>query len=126
MVVLFPATAHAAGAVASTYVLAGNITKGQFMVTHPDYLFGTPPDGHKAAIHSGHFTFNRTSLKACSSILAGSHAIDLIFWQAGDLDTISRRAEMLAPAIGVDATRLLDWCTAFAGMAAADLEGTGH
>ena len=44
----------------------------------------------------------------------------------GDLDTISRRAELLAPAIGVDATRLLVWCTAFAGMAAADLEGTGQ
>jgi streptomycin 6-kinase len=53
-------------------------------------------------------------------------AIDLLFWQAGDLDTISRRAEALAPAIGVDPTRLLDWCTAFAGMAAADLGGTGQ
>jgi len=53
-------------------------------------------------------------------------AIDLLCWQAGDLDTISRRAEALAPAIGVDATRLLDWCTAFAGMAAADLGGTGQ
>jgi streptomycin 6-kinase len=52
--------------------------------------------------------------------------IDLLFWQAGDLDTISRRAELLAPAIGVDATRLLDWCTAFAGMAAGDLGGTGQ
>jgi len=27
-------------------------------------------------------------------------AIDLIFWRAGDLDTISRRAEVLAAAIG--------------------------
>ncbi len=53
-------------------------------------------------------------------------AIDLLFWQAGDLDTIRRRAELLAPAIGVEATRLLDWCTAFAGMAAAYLEGTGQ
>jgi streptomycin 6-kinase len=52
--------------------------------------------------------------------------IDLLFWQAGDLDTIVRRAEVLAPAIGVDPTRLLDWCTAFAGMAAADLGGTGQ
>jgi streptomycin 6-kinase len=48
-------------------------------------------------------------------------AVDLVFWQAGDLDTISRRVEVLAPAIGVEATRLLDWCTAFAGMAAMDL-----
>jgi streptomycin 6-kinase len=53
-------------------------------------------------------------------------AIDLLFWQADDLDTISRRAEVLAPAIGADTTRLLDWCTAFAGMAAADLGGTGQ
>jgi streptomycin 6-kinase len=53
-------------------------------------------------------------------------AIDLLFWQAGDLETIVRRAEKLSPAIGVDATRLLDWCTAFAGMAAADLGGTGQ
>jgi streptomycin 6-kinase len=53
-------------------------------------------------------------------------AIDLLFWQAGDLDTIVRRAEALAPAIGVDPTRLLEWCTAFAGMAAADLAGTGQ
>jgi streptomycin 6-kinase len=53
-------------------------------------------------------------------------AIDLLFWQAGDLDTIVRRAESLAPAIGVDPTRLLDWCAAFAGMVAADLEGTGQ
>ena len=52
--------------------------------------------------------------------------ISLLFWQAGDLDTISRRAELLAPAMGVDATRLLDWCTAFAGMAAGDLGGTGQ
>ena len=53
-------------------------------------------------------------------------AVDLLFWQAGDLDTISRRAELLAAAIGVDATRLLDWCTAFAGMAALDLVGPGQ
>jgi streptomycin 6-kinase len=53
-------------------------------------------------------------------------AVDLLFWQAGDLDTIIRRAELLGPAIGVDPTRLLDWCTAFAGMAAADLGGTGQ
>ena len=52
--------------------------------------------------------------------------IDLLFWQAGDVDTIRHRAELLAPAIGVTATRLLDWCTAFAGMAAADLEAPGQ
>jgi streptomycin 6-kinase len=53
-------------------------------------------------------------------------AIDLLFWQAGDLDTIMRRAESLAPGIGVEPRRLLDWCTAFAGMAAADLGGAGQ
>jgi streptomycin 6-kinase len=53
-------------------------------------------------------------------------AIDLIFWRAGDRDTIIRRAKSLAPAMDVDATRLLDWCTAFAGMAAADLVRTGQ
>jgi streptomycin 6-kinase len=53
-------------------------------------------------------------------------AIDVLFWQAGELDTISRRAEALAPAIGVDPSRLLDWCIAFAGMAATDLAGTGQ
>src|SRR5205807_5325096 len=45
-------------------------------------------------------------------------AVDLLFWQADHLDTIRRRAELLAQTMGVDATRLLDWCTAFAGMAA--------
>jgi streptomycin 6-kinase len=52
--------------------------------------------------------------------------VDLLFWQAADLDTISRRAGFLAQAIGVDATRLLDWCIAFAGMAAMDLVGPGQ
>ena len=31
------------------------------------------------------------------------------------------RAEQLAPAIGVDANRLLDWCTAFAAMTALEV-----
>jgi streptomycin 6-kinase len=53
-------------------------------------------------------------------------AIDLLFWQAGDIETITHRAEVLAPAIGITPTRLLDWCIAFAGMAAADLGGTGQ
>ena len=34
VVFLFPATANAAAIVAATYVLAANITKGQFIVTH--------------------------------------------------------------------------------------------
>lgn len=35
VVFLFPATANAAAIVASTYVLEANVTKGQFIVTHP-------------------------------------------------------------------------------------------
>jgi streptomycin 6-kinase len=48
-------------------------------------------------------------------------AIDLLLWQADDVDMIATRAEQLAPAIDVDARRLLDWCTAFAGMTALEL-----
>jgi streptomycin 6-kinase len=45
-------------------------------------------------------------------------AVDLVFWRAEDVETIVMRAEQLAPAIGGDAGRLLDWCVAFAGMVA--------
>jgi streptomycin 6-kinase len=48
-------------------------------------------------------------------------AIDLLLWQADDVDLIAARAEQLAPVIEVDAHRLLDWCTAFAGMVALEL-----
>ena len=48
-------------------------------------------------------------------------AVDLLLWQADDVDMIAARADQLAPAIGVEATRLLDWCTAFAGMVALEL-----
>jgi len=48
-------------------------------------------------------------------------AIDLVLWLADDVDIIAARAEQLAPAIGVDAGRLLDWCTAFAAMTALEL-----
>ena len=34
VVFLFPATANAAAIIAATYVLASNITKGQFIVSH--------------------------------------------------------------------------------------------
>jgi hypothetical protein len=36
VVLLFPATAHAAAAAASTYVKSTDISKGQFVVTHPN------------------------------------------------------------------------------------------
>jgi streptomycin 6-kinase len=51
----------------------------------------------------------------------GFDAIDLLLWQADGIDAIAARAEQLAPAIDVDAGRLLDWCTAFAGMTALEL-----
>jgi streptomycin 6-kinase len=51
----------------------------------------------------------------------GYDAIDLLLWQADDVDVIAARAEQLAPAIDVDPGRLLDWCTAFAGMTALEL-----
>jgi streptomycin 6-kinase len=54
-------------------------------------------------------------------------AVDLLCWQADDLETIQARAERLAAAAGLDPARLLGWCTAFAGMIALELasQGTG-
>src|SRR4029077_7732148 len=43
---------------------------------------------------------------------------DLVLWRAPDPQTIPTRAHQLAPAIGADADRLLDWCAAFAAMVA--------
>jgi streptomycin 6-kinase len=51
-------------------------------------------------------------------------AIDLLLWQAEDIATIEARAARLAPAIDVDAGRLLDWCAAFAAMTALELAET--
>jgi hypothetical protein len=48
-------------------------------------------------------------------------AIDLLLWRADDVDMIAARAQQLAPSIDVEASRLLDWCTAFAGMTALEL-----
>jgi hypothetical protein len=44
-----------------------------------------------------------------------------VLWQADDVETIVARAELLAPAIGADATHLLEWCAAFAAMTALEL-----
>jgi streptomycin 6-kinase len=52
---------------------------------------------------------------------AAFDAVDLVFWRATDLETIAARARQLAPAIGVTATRVLDWCSAFAAMVALEL-----
>src|SRR5205085_1472291 len=56
-------------------------------------------------------------------------AIDLVLgpglpadlWRTDDVDAITARAASVAQAIGVDTTRLLDWCIAFAGMTASEL-----
>jgi streptomycin 6-kinase len=48
-------------------------------------------------------------------------AIDLVLWQAADIETIEARSDELAAAIGARPELLLAWCTAFAGMAALEL-----
>jgi streptomycin 6-kinase len=48
-------------------------------------------------------------------------AVDLLVWQADDVETIVARADLLAPAIGADTSHLLEWCTAFAAMVALEL-----
>jgi streptomycin 6-kinase len=48
-------------------------------------------------------------------------AIDLLLWQADDVDTIAVRAKLLAPAIGADTSHQIEWCTAFAAMTALEL-----
>jgi len=45
-------------------------------------------------------------------------AIDLVLWLAEDVETITARAERLAPAIGAEPRRLFKWCAAFAAMTA--------
>ena len=52
---------------------------------------------------------------------AAFDAVDLVLWRAEDVRDIAARAEQLAPAIEADAGRLLDWCAAFAGMAAIEI-----
>jgi streptomycin 6-kinase len=58
---------------------------------------------------------------------AAFDAVDLILWQANDLETIAARTERLAAATGIDAERLLGWCVAFAAMTALERasQGTG-
>ena len=48
-------------------------------------------------------------------------AVDLLLWQADDVDTIASRAGLLAPTLGVETSHLIDWCTAFAAMTALEL-----
>jgi len=51
----------------------------------------------------------------------GFDAIDLLLWQAGAVGVIEDRAVRLAAATGLDAERLVAWCTAFAAMSALEL-----
>jgi streptomycin 6-kinase len=51
-------------------------------------------------------------------------AVDLLFWEAADVTTIVERAEGLAPTMGVPASRMVDWCVAFAGMIGSELAAT--
>jgi streptomycin 6-kinase len=48
-------------------------------------------------------------------------AIDLVLWRADDGKTITSRAEQLARAIGAEVERLVEWCAAFAAMAALEI-----
>jgi streptomycin 6-kinase len=56
---------------------------------------------------------------------AAFDAVDLILWQADDLETIRARAERLAAATGMEARRMLAWCAAFAGMSALEMASQG-
>lgn len=56
---------------------------------------------------------------------AAFDAVDLILWGADDIETIEARAQRLAAAAGLDARRLLAWCSAFAGMCALELASQG-
>ena len=57
---------------------------------------------------------------------AAFDAVDLILWQADDLETIEARADLLAAAADMDVRRLFDWCSAFAGMCALELANEGN
>lgn len=57
---------------------------------------------------------------------AAFDAVDLILWQADDLQTISMRTRRLAAAANLDAERLFGWCAAFAAMCALELASQGN
>jgi streptomycin 6-kinase len=48
-------------------------------------------------------------------------AVDLVFWRAQHVDEIAERSRQIAPAIGADGNRILEWCIAFAAMVAVEL-----
>jgi streptomycin 6-kinase len=57
---------------------------------------------------------------------AAFDAVDLILWQAEDLETIEVRIERMAATGAVDAERLISWCAAFASMSALELASQGN
>ena len=57
---------------------------------------------------------------------AAFDAVDLILWQADDLQTIQARTQQLAAAAGLDAQRLWGWCVAFAAMSALEHASRGN
>jgi streptomycin 6-kinase len=57
---------------------------------------------------------------------AAFDAVDLVLWQANDLETIEARAERFAATTSADPGRLLAWCSAFAGMNALELGSQGN
>jgi streptomycin 6-kinase len=52
---------------------------------------------------------------------AAFDAVDLLLWQADDVETVVTRAELLGGRVGLDPGRMLDWSTAFAAMVALEL-----
>jgi len=52
---------------------------------------------------------------------AAFDAVDLLLWQSDSVEAIIKRAELLAAAADLNANRLVDWCTAFAGMVAEEV-----
>jgi streptomycin 6-kinase len=49
---------------------------------------------------------------------AAFDTVDLLMWQADDLDTLIMRAHGLAEQLGLPRERPLSWCAAFAAMVA--------
>jgi streptomycin 6-kinase len=52
-------------------------------------------------------------------------AVDLVLWRATDVGVIAARAEELSAPTRVAAGRVLDWCTALAGMVALEIAEAG-
>jgi streptomycin 6-kinase len=57
---------------------------------------------------------------------AAFDAVDLLLWQADNLEMIAARSERLAAATGMEAERLHGWCVAFAAMVALELGSQGN